>query len=56
MGDAGVSAEPLLAVDRLRVAGIPFISVLSDPTTGGVVASFAAVGHVNVAAPNALIG
>ena len=35
---------------------MPFVSVLSDPTTGGVFASFAAVGDVNVAEPNALIG
>ena len=35
---------------------MPFLSVLSDPTTGGVFASFAAVGDVNVAEPNALIG
>ncbi len=49
-------AKTLAAVDRLRVAGVPFISVLSDPTTGGVFASFAAVGDVNIAEPNALIG
>ena len=36
--------------------GVPFLSVLSDPTTGGVFASFAAVGDVNIAEPNALIG
>ena len=35
---------------------MPFISVLTDPTTGGVFASYAAVGDVNVAEPNALIG
>jgi hypothetical protein len=35
---------------------VPFISVLSDPTTGGVFASFAALGDINVAEPNALIG
>ena len=49
-------AKTLAAIERLRVAGVPFISVLSDPTTGGVFASFAAVGDVNVAEPNALIG
>jgi acetyl-CoA carboxylase carboxyl transferase beta subunit/acetyl-CoA carboxylase carboxyl transferase alpha subunit len=48
--------KTLAAVERLRGAGVPFISVLSDPTTGGVFASFAAVGDVNVAEPNALIG
>ncbi len=48
--------KTLAAVERLRGAGVPFLSVLSDPTTGGVFASFAAVGDVNVAEPNALIG
>jgi len=41
---------------RLQKAGIPFISILTDPTTGGVAASFAMVGDVNLAEPNALIG
>ena len=49
-------AKTLAAIERLRAAGVPFISVLSDPTTGGVFASFAAVGDVNIAEPNALIG
>ncbi len=49
-------AKTLGALERLRAAGVPFISVLSDPTTGGVFASFAAVGDVNVAEPDALIG
>ena len=49
-------AKTLGALERLRVAGVPFISVLSDPTTGGVFASFAAVGDVNVAEPDAFIG
>jgi acetyl-CoA carboxylase carboxyl transferase subunit beta len=44
------------AIERLARAGVPFISVMSDPTTGGVFASFAALGDVNVAEPNALIG
>ena len=44
------------AVERLAHAGVPYISVLSDPTTGGVFASFAALGDVNIAEPNALIG
>ena len=44
------------AVERLADAGVPFISVMSDPTTGGVFASFAALGDVNIAEPNALIG
>jgi len=49
-------AKTLAALERLRDAGVPFVSILSDPTTGGVFASFAAVGDVNVAEPNALIG
>jgi acetyl-CoA carboxylase carboxyl transferase subunit beta len=40
----------------LDEAGIPFISVLTDPTTGGVTASFAMLGDINIAEPNALIG
>jgi len=44
------------AIERLRAAGVPFVSVLADPTTGGVFASFASVGDVNLAEPNALIG
>ena len=44
------------ALERLRAAGVPFISVLSDPTTGGVFASFAVLGDVNLTEPNALIG
>ena len=49
-------AKTLAALERLRAAGVPFVSILSDPTTGGVFASFAAVGDVNIAEPNALIG
>jgi acetyl-CoA carboxylase carboxyl transferase subunit beta len=49
-------AKTVAALERLRAAGVPFVSVLSDPTTGGVFASFAALGDVNVAEPNALIG
>jgi acetyl-CoA carboxylase carboxyl transferase subunit beta len=41
---------------RLHEAGIPYISVLTDPTTGGVTASFAMLGDLNVAEPGALIG
>jgi len=44
------------AVERLALAGVPYISIMSDPTTGGVFASFAALGDVNIAEPNALIG
>lgn len=41
---------------QLGQAGIPYISVLTDPTTGGVTASFAMLGDLNIAEPNALIG
>lgn len=41
---------------RLSAAGLPFISVLTDPTMGGVSASFAFVGDVVIAEPKALIG
>ncbi len=43
----------LARLDRLKV---PYISVLTDPTTGGVTASFAMLGDLNIAEPNALIG
>jgi len=41
---------------RMRDRGLPYISVLTDPTTGGVTASFAMLGDVNIAEPGALIG
>jgi acetyl-CoA carboxylase carboxyl transferase subunit beta len=44
------------ALARLDKAGLPYISVLTDPTTGGVTASFAMLGDLNVAEPGALIG
>jgi acetyl-CoA carboxylase carboxyl transferase subunit beta len=44
------------ALMRLDEAGVPFISVLTDPTTGGVTASFAMLGDLNLAEPGALIG
>ena len=47
-------AKTMGALERLAADGVPFLSVLSDPTTGGVFASFAAVGDVNVAEPDAL--
>jgi acetyl-CoA carboxylase carboxyl transferase subunit beta len=43
-------------VSRLNSAGIPYISVLTHPTTGGVSASFAMVGDLNIAEPGVLIG
>ena len=44
------------ALARLDRAGLPYISVLTDPTTGGVTASFAMLGDLNIAEPKALIG
>ena len=44
------------ALMRLDEAKLPYISVLTDPTTGGVTASFAMLGDVNIAEPGALIG
>ena len=41
---------------RLADAGIPYISVITDPTTGGTTASYAMLGDINIAEPNALIG
>ena len=49
-------AKTSAALARLRREGLPFISVLTDPTTGGVTASFAMLGDVNLAEPKALIG
>jgi acetyl-CoA carboxylase carboxyl transferase subunit beta len=49
-------AKTSAALARLKAAGIPFISVLTDPTTGGVTASFAMLGDINMAEPRALIG
>ena len=49
-------AKTAATLAQLHEAGIPYISVLTDPTTGGVTASYAMLGDVNVAEPNALIG
>ncbi len=49
-------AKTSSALARLGKASIPFISVLTDPTTGGVTASFASLGDVTIAEPGALIG
>ena len=45
-----------VAVRRLNAAGLPYIVVLTDPTTGGVTASYAMLGDVHIAEPNCLIG
>lgn len=49
-------AKTSAALAKLKAEGIPFISVLTDPTTGGVTASFAMLGDINMAEPRALIG
>ncbi len=49
-------AKTVAARERLRDAGVPFFSVLLHPTTGGVAASFAFLGDVNIAEPEALVG
>jgi len=49
-------AKTSAALARLEEAKVPFISVLADPTTGGTTASFAMLGDINIAEPNALIG
>jgi acetyl-CoA carboxylase carboxyl transferase beta subunit len=48
-------AKTVAAVDALHEAGVPFVSVIAHPTTGGVIASFAALGDVALAEPGALM-
>jgi len=45
-----------IAIERLKETGLPYIVVLTDPTTGGVTASYAMLGDVHIAEPGALIG
>ena len=49
-------ARATIAVEEVRDAGLPYIVVLADPTTGGVTASFAMLGDIAVAEPGAVIG
>ena len=49
-------AKTSAALARLEKASIPFISVLTDPTSGGVTASFASLGDVSIAEPGAFVG
>jgi acetyl-CoA carboxylase carboxyl transferase subunit beta len=49
-------AKTSAALAKLREAGLPFVSILTDPTTGGVTASFAMLGDINMSEPKALIG
>ena len=48
-------AKTSAALAKLHEAGIPYISILTNPTTGGVTASFASLGDIIIAEPNALI-
>ena len=45
-----------VAIQQLHEAGLPYIVVMTDPTTGGVTASYAMLGDVQIAEPGALIG
>jgi acetyl-CoA carboxylase carboxyl transferase subunit beta len=49
-------AKTSAALQRLSEQGLPFVSILTHPTTGGVTASYAMLGDVNLAEPGALIG
>ncbi len=49
-------AKTSAALAKLKERGLPFVSILTDPTTGGVTASFAMLGDINIAEPKALIG
>lgn len=49
-------AKTAAALGRLDEAGLPYISVLTDPTTGGVAASYSMLGDVNLAEPGAMVG
>ena len=60
MMEAGLSlmqmAKTSAKLSLLAKEGLPFVSILTDPTTGGVTASFAMLGDLNISEPNALIG
>src|SRR3954452_14679358 len=49
-------AKTSAVLARLNEEGLPYVSILTDPTTGGVTASYAMLGDVNIAEPEALIG
>jgi acetyl-CoA carboxylase carboxyl transferase subunit beta len=49
-------AKTSAALNKLQARNLPFVSILTDPTMGGVSASFAMLGDLNIAEPNALIG
>lgn len=49
-------ARTTIAVEEVKEAGLPYIVILTDPTTGGVTASFAMLGDIHIAEPGAVIG
>ena len=49
-------ARTTLAVNAVKAAGLPYVVVLTDPTTGGVLASYAMLGDIHLAEPKATIG
>jgi len=49
-------AKTAAALEKLKTEGLPYISVLVDPVYGGVSASLAMLGDINIAEPNALVG
>jgi acetyl-CoA carboxylase carboxyl transferase subunit beta len=49
-------ARTTVAVEEVKEAGLPYVVILTDPTTGGVTASFAMIGDVHLAEPGAMIG
>ncbi|WP_374468065.1 acetyl-CoA carboxylase, carboxyltransferase subunit beta [Phenylobacterium sp.] len=49
-------ARTTLALNEVKAAGLPYVVVLTDPTTGGVLASYAMLGDIHIAEPNATIG
>src|SRR3712207_1462112 len=49
-------ARTTLALNEVKAAGLPYVVVLTDPTTGGVLASYAMLGDIHLAEPNATIG
>ena len=53
---APVHGKTSAIIAQLNQAGLPYISVMTNPTTGGVTASFAMLGDINIAEPGALIG
>jgi acetyl-CoA carboxylase carboxyl transferase subunit beta len=49
-------AKTVAALDRFKTSGLPYVSVMTDPCLGGITASYAMLGDVNIAEPGAYIG